>query len=278
MAISKKSLFRVWQYLILLTLLVAGCIYFANNREQLAQLKDADWRLAIPLVILSAIANVSAALGYSALMRSATQTLSRWLVVKHFIIGRALTLVAPQGGTAYRAVAFNTHANLSYGKYAVTMIAFLWIEMLIISALLLICLMATGQVMHNASLSIASLLFFILCLFAKPAMQLAANIIRKSSRIPTRLGIKLSNAVESLHSLVSNPRTIVEMTFYAVINAMVHASRLIIAFTMFGNSLYFWHALVIILGFKAVNTFSITPGNLGILEVMAAMSASMLGV
>jgi len=256
-------------------LIIGAFVYVANHPDELAKLKEADWRMTGPILLLSVVSSLCAAFGYCALMRRADSSLQRGLIIRHFIIGRTLNLVAPQGGSIYRAVALKQHANLSYGIYAVSMAAYIWIELMITAALLILCLVVTNHLTQHAELFTAAICFLALGAFARPILSQIGRVAGKIKWLPA--ASKFKTAAESLQFLVSHPRLIAEMTIFASVNAVSQASRLMICFSMIDYPLLFWQAVVITLAFKAANSFMITPGNFGVVEGITALAAKAFG-
>lgn len=189
-------------------------------------------------------------------------------------VGQMLNLFAPQLGTIYRGVTLKREHGITYMSYASGLFAFVWLDLIagLSIALLLIALLEPGLRLGALpglpllALGLVVLLiapFFTRWLLAKPRMSSAAI-----TKIQTRMTTLLGSASALLHS-----RALVSFLLVNVLVTLDQVAALWLLFHSVGASPPLAALLLFQVLLKLSNQVMITPGNLGITELMFGLLA-----
>jgi uncharacterized protein (TIRG00374 family) len=255
-------------------------VYFSRHPEQIPDFSNIRWEYLGWIILLSAIANILAGLGYHTLARLYDPSLERFQTLRIFLLGRTLNLISPQGGTFFAAVSLKVKHSFGYTKYIATMTASLWLDISLASAVALPVLAFAPRfeskqlliLTFACALSGCLLLALIALRFKNRNHPSAdASLLAKAQAKIEELGTMLSK-------LVSDPRRCLNYAALSLANTAIHGTRLWLCFAMLGQFILWPHAYATTVIVKASNTVAITPGNFGIVEGIIGLVAGQVGI
>ena len=275
---SKKHL--ALRLLLLVAMLVGFGLYFYRHPEKIPDPSAIEWHYFSWIILLSAFANLAAAFAYHCIIWQTQEELTRFEIVRIFIISRSMNLISPQGGTLYAAMTLKNGAGLSYTKYSAGSTACLWLDLTLASATASIALSFTQASVQRSSL----LTIFIGCcgcsLIGVSVLRRLqrSQYLERATRIPDRIHTKLLEFTSTVNQLLSHRRLCFEFGAWSLVNTSIHALRLWLCFAMVEQWISLPNAFTTTILVKASNTVAITPGNLGIAESIVGFMGTKFGL
>ncbi len=270
-----------WIRFLLLTAVLAGfTIYFIRHPDRLPDFKVLRWNYFVWVILLSVLANLAAALGYHAILKHCDPRLRRWQAVRIFIVGRALNLISPQGGTLYKAVSLKSGTGLSYTRYTAAVTANIWLDLTLASLTAALVLLLTPHASTSPFIAWGFTAAFI-CSVA--LIRIASSLSKRGlwtrlPFLPNRLRTKLSEVAGMVTELMGDRRLCLTFSSWALINTTIHGCRLWLCFAMIEQWIPWSQAFATMILVKASNTVAITPGNLGIVEGIVGFMGRQFGL
>ncbi len=186
------------------------------------------------------------------------------------IITGFYNLITPfHGGAAARAVYLKKRHDFSYMKFLVSLSA---VYVLIFFIASLFGLLASSLYFYRSG----SFNLIILLIFVIPFVFFG-GIIAFSPKVKASKNHKLNKIIDlinSWHSLKSNRRIIFLVSLYTIVQMFISALSLYFQFRIFGYDLSLFRAVMLVnISYLSI-VLSLTPGNLGVSEIITVLSAS----
>jgi uncharacterized membrane protein YbhN (UPF0104 family) len=189
-------------------------------------------------------------------------------------VGQMLNLFAPQLGTIYRGVTLKREHGISYMSYASGLFAFVWLDLIagLAIALLVIALLDPGlRLGALPGLPLAAVALIVLVLapfFTRWLLSLVRVKSAAITKIQSRMTTLLGSASRLLHS-----RAVVSFLFVNVLVTLDQVATLWLLFHSVASSPPIATLLLFQVLLKLSNQIMITPGNLGITELLFGLLA-----
>ena len=269
-----------WRAAVTVVFAAALVRFVLANRKDFGFLEEADWRVVVPVALLSAGTFVLSAVRFGMVFREAGRPLTQVEALHLIVAARFFNKLVPQSGVAFKAHSLNRRHNLGYGEFASTFGAFVWVDVLITSAIA--CALTA---LFQPGLRVSGRLvlpWFVLLLVVevavtvvgrRPTPEWDANAPAGPVR---RLVDAVTERINSAMDLVNNRRLLGGSLAVIIAGIAVAVLRMHLLFTMVGVDL----GLVPLVLFVTVNRLSnvlvVTPGNFGIVEgAFGALAASL---
>lgn len=184
-------------------------------------------------------------------------------------IGQMLNLFVPQLGTAYRAWSLKREYDISYMSYASGLFAFVWLDVVAGCTIALVSVGVLEPSLHLRALPVLPALgALVVALTAAPAI--GARLLRSSSEAHSRLRKlreRLSRLLGAASSLFGT-RSFYRFLLLSLLVTLEQTTALALLFDSVGADISLSALLLFQVLLKISNQVVITPGNLGVLELM----------
>ncbi len=277
---SKQLILKYWRVLLFLLLLIGFFSYFINNPDNIPRWETINWNYFLWVILMSGLANIIAGIAYYIVVSKTQSNLRLQTVLRAFIISRTINLFAPQGGTVYRAIALNKLASFSYSNYSATISACLWLDLFLAAPLTVFILLFTPNSLARDQLIFGFLLCWGLLLLGAVLLVIwnRCKLLNTLSFLSIRVRMHLSNIANTLASLIKNPKLILQYGSLVSVGNILNGFRFSLCFVMVGSSVSWSNAFAIGVIVKACNMFSVTPGNLGVIEGVVGVLGAQIGL
>lgn len=268
-----------WRGALFLILLAGFVIYYMRNPGKLPDWNSVRWNFFIWIIVLSALSNLIAGCAYFLVVKRALHDLHIFTVIRAFIISRSLNLITPQGGTVFRAITLKEKASFSYSQYSATLSACVWLDLCLAAPMALVALCFVPDSRERNQIMV----FFLLCwgVLLVSAWLLALwnrlNFIRRIPFLRDDIRTRLSDISELIDSLIKCPRMIIGYGILVMFGNILNGFRFWLCFGMVDAWISWPQAFATGIVVKACNMFSVTPGNLGVIEGIVGLMGELFG-
>jgi uncharacterized membrane protein YbhN (UPF0104 family) len=265
---STKS--GVWRWAIALAAMVFVVRELASDPEPLYRLRETAPGVVLGFALLIAINQGLMSQRFSlAVTHCSGKSVPALVWFRLISVGQMLNLFVPQLGTVYRAVALKREHGISYLSYASGLFAFVWLDQLagFSIAALTIALLEPGLRLRG-HLALPWLALVIVLLLAAPfVMGRLISLLRTSRPVFVRFQARMTRLLQSASSLLRS-RSLFQFVLLNVLVTAVQVAALALLFDSVGAHMPFGPLLLFQVLLKLSNQVVITPGNLGIMELM----------
>jgi len=260
--------------------------YIIDHRQDFSFLSTLRWTSLIPIVLLTLVAFLLEAYRYFLVIREMETSVPFIDVFRHMMVARFLNKLVPQSGIAYRAHAFKNENDVSYGRFAASFVAFVWLD------LVLTIIISTGIVaIYQPNLSANGYPVFPI-LFAFSLLLLLIMFL--SRIIPARWGSefevksninnykkiisKIIRQIGFTFELARKPRLLLSGGLIIMANTAISIWSKFFLFQLIGVTAKIPELALFVGLNKVSNILVVTPGNLGITESLYGVLSGMLGI
>jgi uncharacterized protein (TIRG00374 family) len=272
---------RLIQNIIAAVCIVYIIIFFIKNKQQLQLAFNLRPTIIATLFILLILDLAINGLRMKIVIEKCSDVpipAGRWY--KIFLLGRFLNTVVPQLGNLYRGVTLKQNHNISYTSYVSSLASFAWMEISINLIFALIIILLTNRRMQIAGIDVR------LFLSGLVALVIAGPIIADAG---LRLFKVQSNALVWVHSKLSHvfATAVTSLKDSTYILSIVSATLLafIVIITMFyvcflsiNIRISITATVVFLAVLKVADVVVITPGNLGVREIIFGIITEQIGL
>jgi uncharacterized protein (TIRG00374 family) len=256
--------------------------YAIRNWAEFQRLETVSLSGSAPIFLLTLVMLALAALRYWFIIKEFVPSSSYLNALRHVSLSRFLNLILPQSGLAYKAYALRYNDELSKSQTTSSILAFIWID-IGFTLLSITCFIALVQ--HNlevASLpllpavAVATAAFFLVTLGGK---SIVLTISRRLENYATPYSLtSFLNHMAKVFEFVVRPKLLVVAAVVIPINFWLGIVRLEYSFLLFDISAD-WALLGLFVALNRLSTvIPITPGNLGVLEIVFGLVGAQLGI
>ncbi len=202
----------------------------------------------------------------------------RWFMI--FAVGRMLNLLTSQSGNVYRALTLKARYGLSYTHYVGSFLAFAWLDTLLTFTLAAAVLLASGQKVLLWGLR-AELLMVLAAVAAASGLglsYLAVTRLHPPGRFLARVKEKLVELHHSLWRIVTDGRLMLKFVGLQVLTVGVMTAIMWTAFAALAQPVDTYKLLVLYAIYRLTLLVHLTPGNLGVAEVLVGVISNGLGI
>jgi uncharacterized membrane protein YbhN (UPF0104 family) len=183
-------------------------------------------------------------------------------------VGQFLNVFVPQLGNIHRAVVLKRDHGIAYMSYASGLFAFVWLDLLMGSAVALVVIGTLDPKLSLAGVpAVAWLALIAGALFVGP--WIAARAIR-ALRLPGVVGRalgRLSSVVAPLSGALTDRAFLLRFLGVNILTTAGHVAALWLAFYATGGALSLGALVLFQIFIKLSNQVMVTPGNLGFTEL-----------
>jgi len=277
-SVEKKK--KILQYIAAIICLAFIARYFVVHKDDLAQLKNIKIEFILSLSFLYFTIFLLIALKMLIVLRKfGLKNLSLFSWFKVYVVSRFVNSHITQGGNLYRALKLKKDHQFPYTNSIGTLTLFTWFEtlfVLIFSLIILCCIdikifQSSPQILWALLIAIFSLIT--IPFLGKPVLD------KLNPKNPGLVWIheKVTTVVENLMSNYKDRRLIANFIFLSLLIFIIHLLIINTSFLALGVSLPLSMIILFSIITQLSGQFSITPGNLGITEMMWGYLAEVLG-
>lgn len=273
---KRKKRMQIIQYIFYTILVAFIMVYIIKNKDDFKILFSLS---PLQIILLLSLSLLSPIFGtqyrkYAAKELNITLDLVDWLGIAS--ISNLISLFVPfRSDLLISARYYKKKCNLSYGKFLSITAGGVVIQMLMVSVELILALLFVGIIYSYWSpiLLIFGFSILICCvIFIYILKKYGIKIIKK---LPMQKYVLLIG--EGFITLLGSPRLLRNSFFLELGNQLIHALKFYFVLQFFGLEI----SLVLALIYSSVNilsdVFMLTPGNLGIKEVIIGAISSLMG-
>lgn len=282
--VTKKTAGRYRTYLrwVLAAVILAYVVYFLfKNKSQLTSLKQISPLMLLGLFIFNLFNNLIYAWRLHIIIRKISGVVLpvfSWL--KFFLISRFLGLYAGQAGNIYRATVLKSRYNISITKYISSFVFITWIDTClgILFGVAVISIFAPTMMLFGLNAIGLLLIVFIVQLIVPLMIYWILSRIKLSGRFLTWLHGRLSLMVNVMASSLKDPVYLFKVSLTGFISFINSTIVIYLCFWGLGLDISLSGAALFFTVAKLSNRLIITPGNLGIREVVYGVVSEQVGV
>jgi uncharacterized membrane protein YbhN (UPF0104 family) len=203
------------------------------------------------------------------------QRLPTVLAFRLISVGQMLNLFVPQLGNIYRGVELKRERGVSYLAYASALVGFVWLDLLMGFVIAFAVIAIVDPQLRLGSASVLPAIALTVVAFAIAPAASAKLITRwqlKSGR-PERFRARLLGLLATIASLFSSPRLLLQYLLLTIFVTAGQVATLWLAFSTVGAGLSLPALILLQVLLKVSNQLVITPGNLGITELLFGVLA-----
>jgi uncharacterized membrane protein YbhN (UPF0104 family) len=265
---STKS--GLWRWAIALTAMVFVVRELASDPEPLYRLQETSPGVVLGFALLIALNQALMSQRFAlAVTHASGRHVSALAWFRLISVGQMLNLFVPQLGTLYRGVSLKREHGVSYLSYASGLFAFVWLDQVagFAIATLVIAVMEPGLRLRGV-LAIPWLVVGVLGLLVVPfALSRTIALLRVQRPALVRFQARVSKLLENARTLLGS-RACLKFVLLNVLVTIVQVVALALLFDSVGAKMPFAPLLLFQVLLKLSNQVVITPGNLGIMELM----------
>jgi uncharacterized membrane protein YbhN (UPF0104 family) len=185
-------------------------------------------------------------------------------------IGQMLNLAVPQLGNVYRAVALKRDFGFSYLSYATGLVTYVWLDMLMSFVTAIVAIVALEPTLALGGIPAVALLIAALLAFFLGPIVLAAMLERTKSRSGWvgRAQHRLATILSTANAAARSPGLMSRLLGLNVLVTIGQVASLWLGFRCVGESLSLSSLVVFQVFFKLSILIVVTPGNLGVTELV----------
>ena len=214
------------------------------------------------------------------LRKNGLKTLKPLAWFRIFAIGRFLNKFAAQAGNVYRAVCLKREYGFSYTAYTGSFAASFWLETVFALVIGLAVILLTDPGLAMGSYPAPILLgLLLLALLAGPLCAgFLIRMFRPDSGWLQRIHQRLTQVLGSIGETVRDPGVLFKTCLLGGAAFLVAAWQIDTAFQVVGADLSFSRIIIYTIVLKLSLAVNITPGNLGLRELVYAWLGTILDV
>ena len=199
---------------------------------------------------------------------------------KIFLLGRFLNTVIPQLGNLYRGVTLKQNYNISYTHYISSLASFAWMEISINLIFALIIILLTNHRLQiagiDAWLFLSALVILVIAgpIVADAVIRLFKVQNKTLVWLHSRLSLVFSTAVTSL----KDGSYILSITSTTLLAFIVTITMFYVCFLSINVNVSITATVVFLAVLKIADVIVITPGNIGIREIIFGIVTTQIGL
>jgi len=206
--------------------------------------------------------------------------ISFWEWFRLCMLGRLLNKFVSQGGNIYKSIKLKNDHKVPYAAFISSLASFLWLDVslnLSVSLFAIIfCVPSMKIFEHSAILIIFLLLMFVL--FIPIVIRLSAKKVKIQAKVINMMSIKVSQVIKTTLDIILDKKILVKVTLTGIMCLFLHYLLLCIAAKSLGINLGFIELLIFLSFLKLSLIVNITPGNIGVREILYGILGSSFGL
>ncbi len=252
-----------------------------SDEEGLETLRSVGSQEVVTLVMLHAIALVALAYRYKLTVEEAAkQKVPTRAWFRLFIVGRFLNALIPQAGTAYRGLRLKEDYKIPLTKYLSGFLAFSWLTTLLNLAVALILILVLEPDLQVGEISGALVVSMLLALAAltPPTLLWTVRKLQVEQGFWGWAYRRTEDMVGGAVGIIQSGATIVRFALAGLAGLAAATVLFAIAFEALELDASL-STIVLFYALLQLGTYvSITPGNLGVMELASGALAAQLGI
>ncbi|HUP48267.1 MAG TPA: lysylphosphatidylglycerol synthase domain-containing protein [Thermoanaerobaculia bacterium] len=268
---------RTGRRLLLALIILLLTLYLLRHRHDVVEsLSHLTWRTLLLLCGLELVNSLLHAHRLYLVAREQGPPMDMIGAIRVFIVGRFLNTFIPQGGTVYRGVRLKSLFALGYTQYLRAMAGFTWLSLVVTLALSVAVLSIAPPAPSNVD-PFPAVAWLLALLLATPV---AAAVIVRFAGWLIPLGYFTRRAEELLDGLrvtLARPRLLAPFLVSSVVSFVLWVAFFSVALHSFGLAVHFGPVAVLVVLVRIGSLVTVTPGNVGVLEVASGALVDWLG-
>lgn len=195
-------------------------------------------------------------------------------------IGRMANILAPQSGTLFKAVAFKSEFNLSYTQYINVFALFSWLTLLVnflLADLLILTVLPELKLFKFLALHIVTGLFVVL-LIGPVLFHYILSALRFNNILALKFHAKLKGIFEAIAIHSKEKKLLTKVVFFSILTFALNVLLFKMIFVGMDIPIGYGHIALLTIVRKISNLFFLTPGNVGIQELLYGAICESLGI
>jgi uncharacterized membrane protein YbhN (UPF0104 family) len=270
----RRGLFARWAVAALAMAFVVRELF--SDPEPLRRVLGTPWQVLLAVGALLAVNQLLMSFRFSlavALYSGKRVPASVWF--RLISVGQMLNLFVPQLGSVYRGVALKREFGIAYMTYASGLFAFVWLDLVmgfLIGSLTIAVLDPTLYL--GSVLALPALALLILALLTGPfAIRWFVSVFRVKGSFATKVQARMTTLLSNAASALKAPAFMLRFFLLNVLVTVVQVVLLALLFRAVDAEVPLAALLLFQVLLKLANQIVITPGNLGITELMFGVLA-----
>lgn len=258
-----------WALALLATAYVA--YELGSEPETLRRALSASPETLIGLALLFALSQALLALRLSlAVAHSGGGGVPLRVWLRLIAIGQLLNTVAPQLGSVYRAIALKREHGVTYLAYASGLLAFVWLDLVfgVLLASLTIGVLEPGLRLRGLPVLVPLLGLLVALLVAPAAGVRLLSLFPGPRGFIARVRTRVLQVLATVHSVLGAPAFLLRYLLLTAFVTLEQVTTLWLLFRAVGAELALPALLVFQVVFKLSTQVVVTPGNLGVTELL----------
>jgi uncharacterized membrane protein YbhN (UPF0104 family) len=258
---------------------VVGAI--VTDDEGLELLRSVGPGIVATLIVLHALALVTVAYRHKLTVdRAAGTELPMGAWVRLFIVGRFLNSLLPQAGTAYRGARLKEEYGIAVTKYLSGFLAFSWLSTLLNLAVAIVLILTYEPSLEVGPIPawLVAVGLFAVAALTPPALLWMVRRLRIEKGFWGWAQRRTADMVSGAVRVVTARSTLVRFAATGLIGLTTTTALYTIAFRSLDLNVSISTVVLFYAVIQLGTYVSITPGNIGVLELASGALASQLGI
>ncbi len=280
-----KKLFSCYskalRWLLAIACLAYVVYFFTQNVDKLKELFSIKLAYLPPIVALLALNMLIVAYRFRIILQNcSTEPVPFWSWFKIMVLGRFLNSFAPQAGNVFRGVVLKNKYNIAYTHYISAVFSFIWLDFAVNIIYAMLIIVAVQPRLQIKGLNVIALLAVVLTVVITDPFILLYLLSLGSFKNKWCIWLH-SKLKQSLSISVANLKNISVLVKFCVSGIVSLACIITLFLTCFVALRKYPSVLQMVLFaiiFKLVNKVIITPGNLGVREIIYGWLAAQVKI
>ncbi len=249
-----------------------------NDLKQLSQINT--WQFGLLLFIHLTYLIISSLQFLIILYQQGLTNIPPFSWFKVFVVGRFLNKFAAQAGNIYRSVYLKQVYDFSYTKYASSFAAAFWLEMILALTMATLVISLLEPTLKLGAINALALLGTILTgLAAGPfIIKWLVESLNLSGKRIEKIHGKINELLQLTTNVIRQPKVLFFSFLLGILSFLMSSGQLYTAFQIIGVDLSLSKIMIYVILLKLSLIINVTPGNLGIRELVYGQLSQMLGV
>jgi len=212
--------------------------------------------------------------------RLSREPITFWQLLPVLTIGRMANILAPRSGIIYKAFAFKSNFNLSYTQYINIFALFSWLTLLLnlFLAAFMILMVMPGLKLFQFSVLYIIIGFFGVVLTGPFLIHYILLLFKFKRPLTVKIHEKLTGLFQAMTAHGKDKRLLSHIFFFSVSSFVLTVVLFKLIFVGMNVPIGYEHIALLSIVRKISNLFFITPGNIGVQELLYGAVCESIGI
>lgn len=205
---------------------------------------------------------------------------SFWQLLPVLLIGRMANILFPHSGTIYKAISLKHNFDTTYTQYINIFTFFSWINLLLnfFLAIIMILLFMPGIILFKIPALFIILFLFIITLTGPFLVYHTLLLFKFDNKLTFKIYERIIGLFQSLTINGKDTILLSKILFFGILTFILNIIIFKLAFSGMDILISYEHIALLTVVKKISNLFFITPGNIGVQELLYGIICESIGI